>query len=135
MKKTFYILFVFGLLISCKEEKKEDFYSNEEIVSTQKYQTEVFQGNTADYYLVTLNRMTGKVFIGKNGTGWYEATNAEEKSVYNTPTYSIRLFKTIDSSFQIALSDGFSGDINIYIVGHTASFYNTNIPLEKLDKD
>jgi hypothetical protein len=138
MKKYFYFGLLSVFLFSCNNETKtpetDETEDSVSVVSIERYQTEIFQLNTDEYTAVTVNKLTGKVFIGKNATGWYEATNAESIPVYETPTYSIRVFKGPDSSAQVALLDSETGKIYMYIVGHTANFYNVNIPLETLEK-
>ncbi|SDH46070.1 hypothetical protein SAMN04488062_1087 [Flavobacterium omnivorum] len=135
MKKYIYLIFVLALAVSCKEEeKKADSFSLKEIVNKQKYQMELYQVEANEYTLVVLNRLTGKVFVGKNASGWYEATNAESIPVYKTPTYSIEVFKGPESSPQISLMDEKEGELYMYIVGHTANFYNTNAAIKALER-
>ncbi|SFE53517.1 hypothetical protein [Flavobacterium xueshanense] len=135
MKNYFYLIFVLALFLSCKEEeKKTDSFSLKEIVNKQNYQMELYQTDANEYSLVVLNRLTGKVFVGKNASGWYEATNADSIPVYKTPTYSIKVFKGPESSPQISLMDEKEGELYMYIVGHTANFYNTNAGIKALER-
>ncbi|MBW4358925.1 hypothetical protein [Flavobacterium taihuense] len=138
MKKYFYFALGSVFLFSCNNETKNpdsaEIEDSVSVVSIERYQTEIFQTNADEYTAVTVNKLTGKVFIGKNAAGWYEATNAESIPAYDIPTYSISVFKGPDSSAQVALLDSETGKIYMYIVGHTANFYNTNIPLETLEK-
>ncbi|OAB31530.1 hypothetical protein SAMN05444395_101462 [Flavobacterium fryxellicola] len=135
MKKYICLIFVLALVVSCKEEeKKTDSFSLKEVVNKQKYQMELYQVEANEYTLVVLNRLTGKVFVGKNASGWYEATNADSIPVYKTPTYSIKVFKGPESSPQISLMDEKEGELYMYIVGHTANFYNTNAAIKALER-
>ncbi len=134
MKNIIYLVLVLVLVVSCKEEeKKTDSFSLKEIVNKQKYQMELYQVQDNEYTVVVLNRFTGKVFIGKNAAGWYEATNAESITAYKTPTYSMKVFKGPESSPQIAVMDEKEGDLYMYIVGHTANFYNANATIKALE--
>lgn len=135
MKNYFYLALILGLLVSCNnEEKKPDSYSLKEIVNKQKYQMELYQADANEYTVVVLNRFSGKVFVGKNASGWYEATSADSIPVYKTPTYTIKVFKGPESSPQITLMDEKSGELYMYIVGHTANFYNTNASIKALER-
>ena len=135
MKNYLYLIFALLLFVSCKEEeKKTDSFSIKELVNKQKYQMELYQTDANEYTVVVLNRLTGKVFVGKNASGWYEATNAESLPVYKTPTYAINVFKGPESSPQISLLDGKEGELYMYIVGHTANFYNTNAGIKALER-
>jgi streptogramin lyase len=135
MRNYFYLIFILVLLVSCKEEeKKTDSFSLKEITNKQKYQMELYQVEANEYTLVVLNRFSGKVFVGKNASGWYEATNADSIPVYKTPTYSIKVFKGPESNPQISLIDEKEGELYMYIVGHTANFYNTNASIKALER-
>ena len=130
----FYLVFLLGVIVSCKnEDKNSDSYSLKEVVSKQKYQMESYQVDANEYTLVLLNRLNGKVLIGKNAAGWYEATHSDSISVYKTPTYSIKVIKGPESSPQIALLDEKKGDLYMYIVGHTADFYNVNATIKAIE--
>lgn len=135
MKNYLYLIFALLLFVSCKEEeKKTDSFSIKELVNKQKYQMELYQTDANEYTVVVLNRLTGKVFVGKNASGWYEATNSESLPVYKTPTYTINVFRGPESSPQISLLDGKEGELYMYIVGYTANFYNTNAGIKALER-
>lgn len=132
--KKFLILSLLTLFISCnKTETKIDNFSNKEILDKSKYQVEVFQIDNSSFTSIILNKSTGKVFIAKNAVGFYEATNKSELKSYKTPAYNINVFSFTDGSAQILLTNLKTSEMYMYIVGHTADFYEVNANLNSLE--
>jgi len=123
-------------LISCNSsDNKIDSFSNKEIYNNMKYQSEIYQLDNTDFSVVLLNKLSGKVFIAKNAVGWYEATNKSKLETYKTPAYSIKVFKFSDNNPQILLTNLKTSEMYIYIVGHTADFYEVNTSIKSLERE
>lgn len=139
MKIFSHLLFYFLLfvsLFSCgKVDDKIDAFSNKEILNKSRYQIEVFQAKSSEYTAICLNRLTGRVFIAKNGVGWYEALNTSNLLKYKTPTYSVSMITYNDSIPQILLSNNKTAQMYMYVVGHTASFYDIKSTINTLEKE
>lgn len=132
--KKFLILSLLILIVSCNnKETKIDNFSNKEVLDKMKYQVEIFQTENSSFTSIALNKLTGKVFIAKNAVGFYEATNKSELKSYKTPTYSIKVFSSTDGSAQILLTNLKTTEMFMYIVGHTADFYEVNANLSSLE--
>lgn len=133
MKRIFYIS-IFLLIISCNnKDNVVDSYSNKEAFDKMKYQAEIFQVNNTEFTAITLNRLTGKVFIAKNAAVWYEATNKTKLVSYKTPAYSIKILN-FDSNPQILLTNLKTAEMYTYIVGHTADFVDLNSNIKSLER-
>lgn len=136
MNKYSIIAIVLATLISCNsKDNKIDSYSNKEVFNKMKYQSEIYQVDNTDFSVVVLNKLTGKVFIAKNAVGWYEATNKSKLETYKTPTYSIKVFKFSDNNPQILLTNLKTSEMYIYILGHTADFYEVNSTINSLERE
>lgn len=134
--KNIIVLLGLSLFLSCgNTETKIDSFSNAEIYDKMRYQVEVFQTNNAEYTTIVLNRLNGKVFIGKNSSGFYQATNKSGIKVYKTPTYSIKIVSFTNGSPQILLNNLQTAEMYMYIVGQTADFYDVVNNLETLDPE
>lgn len=133
MKKVIFLLTLIVVSFSSCENKDE-VKTQTEIVKKSKYDLQIFEIDSDSYSLV-LEQTTGRVFISKNNTSWYEATHESPLPKEDFNCYSMNVKKEMTPKGivpKIILFNQYNSEIYVYLVDNVANFYSVMSPFDDL---